>query len=292
MEGDARRVAIVTGSSSGIGLAASLALARAGHTVHATMRDTSRSGRLEDAASAEGLDVRVSQMDVDDDSSVDAAVSRALGGGAGRLDVLVNNAGYGAVGAVEDIPMGEFRAQFETNLFGVVRVIKAAAPAMRRTAAEGAGGGGGGPGPTIVNVSSVAGRIGFPATSAYISSKFALEGLSESLAYELAPFGVRVVVVEPGVIKTNFFDSMRMCEAPAGSPYADMTAKVVSNVRMMVELGTEASEVADAIARAASSDKPLPRYVVGNDAVMFLEARKSKTDAEFVEYMSKELFSR
>ena len=291
MEGDARRVAIVTGSSSGIGLAASLALARAGHTVHATMRDTSRSGRLDDAASAEGLDVRVSQMDVDDDSSVEAAVSRALGG-AGRLDVLVNNAGYGAVGAVEDIPMGEFRAQFETNLFGVVRVIKAAAPAMRRTAAEGAAGGGGGPGPTIVNVSSVAGRIGFPATSAYISSKFALEGLSESLAYELAPFGVRVVVVEPGVIKTNFFDSMRMCEAPAGSPYADMTAKVVSNVRMMVELGTEASEVADAIARAASSDKPLPRYVVGNDAVMFLEARKSKTDAEFVEYMSKELFSR
>lgn len=290
MEGDARRVAIVTGSSSGIGLAASLALARAGHTVHATMRDTSRSGRLDDAASAEGLDVRVSQMDVDDDSSVEAAVSRALGG-AGRLDVLVNNAGYGAVGAVEDIPMGEFRAQFETNLFGVVRVIKAAAPAMRRTAAEGAAGGGG-PGPTIVNVSSVAGRIGFPATSAYISSKFALEGLSESLAYELAPFGVRVVVVEPGVIKTNFFDSMRMCEAPAGSPYADMTAKVVSNVRMMVELGTEASEVADAIARAASSDKPLPRYVVGNDAVMFLEARKSKTDAEFVEYMSKELFSR
>lgn len=290
MEGDARRVAIVTGSSSGIGLAASLALARAGHTVHATMRDTSRSGRLDDAASAEGLDVRVSQMDVDDDSSVEAAVSRALGG-AGRLDVLVNNAGYGAVGAVEDIPMGEFRAQFETNLFGVVRVIKAAAPAMRRTAAEGAAAGGG-PGPTIVNVSSVAGRIGFPATSAYISSKFALEGLSESLAYELAPFGVRVVVVEPGVIKTNFFDSMRMCEAPAGSPYADMTAKVVSNVRMMVELGTEASEVADAIARAASSDKPLPRYVVGNDAVMFLEARKSKTDAEFVEYMSKELFSR
>lgn len=291
MEGSARRVAIVTGSSSGIGLAASLALARAGHTVHATMRDTSRSGRLDDAASAEGLDVRVSQMDVDDDSSVDAAVSRALGG-AGRLDVLVNNAGYGAVGAVEDIPMGEFRAQFETNLFGVVRVIKAAAPAMRRTAAEGAAAAGGGPGPAIVNVSSVAGRIGFPATSAYISSKFALEGLSESLAYELAPFGVRVVVVEPGVIKTNFFDSMRMCEAPAGSPYADMTAKVVSNVRMMVELGTEASEVADAIARAASSDKPLPRYVVGNDAVMFLEARKSKTDAEFVEYMSKELFSR
>lgn len=288
MAGDERRVAIVTGSSSGIGLAASLALARAGHTVHATMRDTSRSGRLEDAASAEGLDVRVSRMDVDDDSSVEEAVSRALGGGAGRLDVLVNNAGYGAVGAVEDIPMGEFRAQFETNLFGVVRVIKAAAPAMRRTAAEG----GGGPGPTIVNVSSVAGRIGFPTTSAYISSKFALEGLSESLAYELAPFGVRVAIVEPGVIKTNFFDSMRMCEAPAGSPYAEMTAKVVSNVRMMVELGTEASEVADAIARAASSDKPLPRYVVGNDAVMFLEARKSKTDAEFVEYMSKELFSR
>lgn len=285
--GDSRRTAVVTGSSSGIGLAASLALARAGHAVYATMRDTSRAGRLEEAASAEGLDVRVARMDVDDDSSVEEAVSRASGE-AGRIDVLVNNAGYGAVGAVEDVPMAEFRAQFETNLFGALRVIKAAAPAMRATAAEG----GQGPGPTIVNVSSVAGRIGFPATSAYISSKFALEGLSESLAYELAPFGVRVVIVEPGVIKTNFFDSMRTCEAPAGSPYADMTAKVVSNVRMMVELGTEASEVADAIVTAAGSDRPLPRYVVGNDAVMFLEARRSKTDAEFVEYMSKELFSR
>ena len=287
MAGNGGRVSVVTGSSSGIGLAASLALARAGHTVYATMRDTSRGDRLGDAASAEGLDVRISQMDVDDDASVDAAIAR-VDGEAGRIDVLVNNAGYGAVGAVEDIPMGEFKAQFETNLFGAVRVIKAAAPAMRRTAAEG----GGGPGPTVVNVSSVAGRIGFPATSAYISSKFALEGLSESLSYELAPFGVRVVIVEPGVIKTNFFDSMRTCEAPAGSPYADMTAKMVANVRMMVELGTEAGEVADAIVRAAESDKPLPRYVVGNDAAMFIEARRSRTDAEFAEYMSKELFSR
>lgn len=291
MAGDGRRVSVVTGSSSGIGLAASLALARAGHAVYATMRDTSRGGGLGDAASSEGLDVRISQMDVDDDASVDAAIARVRDE-AGRIDVLVNNAGYGAVGAVEDIPMGEFKAQFETNLFGVVRVIKAAAPAMRRTAAEGGGGDGGGPGPTIVNVSSVAGRIGFPGTSAYISSKFALEGLSESLSYELAPFGVRVVIVEPGVIKTNFFDSMRTCEAPAGSPYAEMTAKMVANVRMMVELGTEAGEVADAIVRAAESDKPLPRYVVGNDAVMFLEARRSRTDAEFAEYMSKELFSR
>ena len=286
--GDARRTAVVTGSSSGIGLAASLALARAGYAVYATVRDASRAGRLEEAASAEGLDVRIVQMDVDDGPSVEAAVLRVRSE-AGRIDVLVNNAGYGAVGAVEDVPMAEFKAQFETNLFGALRVIKAAAPAMRETAAEE---GGRGPGPTIVNVSSVAGRIGFPATSAYISSKFALEGLSESLAYELAPFGVRVVIVEPGVIKTNFFDSMRTCKAPAGSPYADMTAKVVSNVRMMVELGTEASEVADAIVKAAGSDKPLPRYVVGNDAVMFLEARRSKTDAEFVEYMSKELFSR
>ena len=286
MAGSKGRVSVVTGSSSGIGLAASLALARAGHTVYATMRDTSRGGRLGDAASAEGLDVRVLQMDVDDGASVDAAVERVREE-AGRIDALVNNAGYGAVGAVEDIPMSEFKAQFETNLFGTVRVIKAAAPTMRRTAAEG-----GAPGPTIVNISSVAGRIGFPATSAYISSKFALEGLSESLAYELAPFGVRVVIVEPGVIKTNFFDSMRTCEAPAGSPYADMTARMVANVRMMVELGTEAGEVADAIAKAVESDKPLPRYVVGNDAAMFLEARKSRTDAEFVEYMSKEIFGR
>ena len=173
--GDARRTAVVTGSSSGIGLAASLALARAGYAVYATVRDASRAGRLEEAASAEGLDVRIVQMDVDDGPSVEAAVLRVRSE-AGRIDVLVNNAGYGAVGAVEDVPMAEFKAQFETNLFGALRVMKAAAPAMRETAAEG----GRGPGPTIVNVSSVAGRIGFPATSAYISSKFALEGLGEN----------------------------------------------------------------------------------------------------------------
>ena len=280
--------ALVTGSSSGIGRATSLALARAGHAVYATMRDTSCAGAgdLERAASEEGLDIRVARLDVVDDPSVEAAALR-VGEEAGRLDVLVNNAGYGAVGAVEDLPLSEFRAQFETNLFGTIRVTKAALPLMRRTAAEAKKAA---PGPTIVNVSSVAGRIGFPATSAYISSKFALEGFSESLGYELAPFGVRVVIVEPGVIKTSFFDSMRIREPPKGSVYADMAAKVVSNVRMMVELGTEAGDVAETIAKAVASDRPLPRYVVGSDAAMFLEARRSKTDAEFVEYMSKELF--
>lgn len=288
MAGTAGPTALVTGSSSGIGLATSLALARAGHAVYATMRDTSCAGAgdLARAASAEGLDIRVSRLDVVDDASVDEAASR-VDREAGRLDVLVNNAGYGAVGAVEDLPLSEFRAQFETNLFGTIRVTKAALPLMRRTAGAANGGA---RGPTIVNVSSVAGRIGFPATSAYISSKFALEGLSESLSYELAPFGVRVVLVEPGVIKTSFFDSMRICAPPPGSVYADMAEKVVSSVRTMVELGTEAGEVAATIAKAAASDRPLPRYVVGSDAAMFLEARRSKTDAEFVEYMSKELF--
>jgi short-subunit dehydrogenase len=144
---------------------------------------------------------------------------------------------------------------------------------------------------TIVNVSSVAGKIGFPGSPAYISSKFALEGLSECLRYELSPFGVNIVIIEPGVIKTNFFDSMKMPQnVKQDSPYHDITNKVVAGVKMMAEMGTPPKEVADVIIKAIKEKNPLPRYPVGNDAVMFLEAKKMKTDIEFENYLKKELF--
>jgi short-subunit dehydrogenase len=144
---------------------------------------------------------------------------------------------------------------------------------------------------TIVNVSSVAGKIGFPGSPAYISSKFALEGLSECLRYELSPFGVNTIIIEPGVIKTNFFDSMKMPKnAKSDSPYKDITNKVVAGVKMMAEMGTPPKEVADVIIKAIKEKNPLPRYPVGNDAMMFLEAKKMKTDIEFENYLKKELF--
>ena len=144
---------------------------------------------------------------------------------------------------------------------------------------------------TMINVSSVAGRIGFPVSPAYISSKFALEGLSESLRFELMPFGVNVVIIEPGVIKTNFFNSMKLSEkSQQDSVYKDITEKVISGVKMMAEMGTDPKEVANTIIKALKEEKPLPRYVVGNDAMMFLEAKKMKTDMEFENYLKKELY--
>ena len=189
-----------------------------------------------------------------------------------------NNAGWGIWGTAEDVSIEEFRAQFETNFFSVVRMIQKVVPIMRK---QGTG--------DIVNISSVAGRIGFPVSTAYISSKFAIEGLSESLRYELGPFGVDVIIIEPGVIKTNFFDSMKTAKK-ADDVYKEITEKVISGVRMMAEMGTPPKEVANVIIKSLKDEKPLPRYVVGNDAAMFLEAKKMKTDIEFENYLKKELY--
>ena len=274
-----KKTAVITGSSSGIGKECALALARDGYVTYATMRNAARGDGIFGDAIKEGLEIKTAELDVDSEESVRAAVSK-ITKEAGRIDVLVNNAGYGIFGSVEDVSIKQYKAQFETNFFGVIRMIQGVAPLMR-----GQGGG------HIINISSVAGRIGFPGTPAYISSKFALEGLSESIRYELGQFGVRVVMIEPGVIKTNFFDAMRVAEPGPDSPYGEMTQKVISGIKMMAQLGTEPGEVAAAVLRAAKQDEPLPRYVVGNDASMFLEARRAKSDVEFENYLKKELFS-
>ena len=144
----------------------------------------------------------------------------------------------------------------------------------------------------IVNISSVAGRIGLPASPAYISTKFALEGLSECLRYELGQFGIKTTLIEPGVIKTNFFNSMKIPESKTDPKYKQLTDNILAGLKMMVEMGTAPSQVADVIIKAIHDDDILPRYIVGTDAAMFLEAKKNKTDLEFEKYMSKELFPR
>jgi len=273
------KVAIVTGTSSGIGFETSLALAREGYFTYATMRDTTKSNKIKEIAQKENLKINVLELDVDDEKSVKSAIAQILDQKQ-RIDVLVNNAGWGLWGCVEDVSIDEFKEQFETNFFSIIRLIQEVAPAMRK---QGSG--------TIVNVSSVVGRIGFPASPAYISSKFALEGLSESLRFEFAPFGVDVIIIEPGVIKTNFMKNMKMAKkSELDTVYKDITTKVVSGVKMMVEMGTPPKEVANTIVKAIKDKKPLPRYVVGNDALMFLEAKKSKTDIEFENYLKKELY--
>jgi len=273
------KVAVVTGTSSGIGFETALALAREGYYTYATMRDTTKSDKIKELGQKENLNIDVLELDVDDENSVKTAIQKILDQKQ-RIDVLVNNAGWALWGCVEDVSVDEFKTQFDTNFFSIIRLIQEVGPTMRK---QGSG--------TIVNISSVVGRIGFPASPAYISSKFALEGLSESLRFELAPFGVNVVIIEPGVIKTNFMKNMRMAEkSESDTVYRDITVKVVSGVKMMAEMGTHPKEVADTIVKAVKDEKPLPRYIVGNDASMFLEAKKSKTDIEFENYLKKELY--
>ena len=273
------KIAVVTGASSGIGFETALTLAREGYYTYATMRDTTKSDKIKEICQKDDLKISVLELDVDDENSIKTAIKKILDEKQ-RIDVLVNNAGWGLWGCVEDVSIDEFKKQFETNFFSVIRLVQEVGPSMRT---QGSG--------KIINISSVAGRIGFPASPAYISSKFALEGLSESLRLEMAPFGVDVIIIEPGVIKTNFFNPVNLAKkSESGTAYKDITVKVISGVKMMAEMGTPPKEVADAIIKSINDDKPLPRYIVGNDASMFLEAKKSKTDIEFENYLKKELY--
>ncbi|MFB5619862.1 MAG: SDR family oxidoreductase [Nitrosopumilus sp.] len=274
------KVALVTGSSSGIGLETALSLARDGYHTFASMRHTEKAGELEHAAKKENLSIKVIELDVDKEESIVSAIKKIVAE-YGRLDVLVNNAGYGQFGCTEDVTVDDFRKQFETNFFSVVRIIQEVAPIMRK---QGSG--------SIINISSVAGRMGLPGSPAYISSKFALEGLGECLRYELGQFGIKTTLIEPGVIKTNFFNSMRVPESKADPKYKELTDNILAGLKMMVEMGTPPSQVADVVMKAIHDDEMLPRYVVGTDAAMFMEAKKMKTDLEFEKYLSKELFPR
>jgi NAD(P)-dependent dehydrogenase (short-subunit alcohol dehydrogenase family) len=272
------KVALVTGSSSGIGLETALALARDGYETYASMRDVKKSAELEYAAKKENLKIKIIELDVDKEETIISAIKK-ISSDSGRLDVLVNNAGYGQFGCTEDITLDDFRKQFETNFFSIVKIIQEVSPIMRNQKSG-----------IIVNISSVVGKIGLPGSPAYISTKFALEGFSECLRYELGQFGIKTTLIEPGVIKTNFFNSMKIPESKKDPKYKELTDHILAGLKMMAEMGTPPSQVADVIMKAINSDEILPRYIVGTDAAMFMEAKQAKTDLEFEKYMSKELF--
>jgi NAD(P)-dependent dehydrogenase (short-subunit alcohol dehydrogenase family) len=272
-------VAVVTGSSSGIGFETSLLLAKNGFFTYATMRNLDKSNKIIDLKQKEKLPLEVVKLDVTDDKSVKEAIEK-ISNEQETIDVLINNAGYGLVGPLEELSIQEFKEQFETNVFGVIRVIQEILPIMRKQRHG-----------TIVNISSVAGRIGFPLTSAYVSSKFALEGLSESMAYEIEPFGIKVILIEPGVIKTNFDGNLKIGKKVSttattnnrNSPYADITEKRIAGFKPRFENGSPPIEVAKVILNVITSKNvPLEsRYLVGNDAFKLIEIRKNKSDKEF-----------
>jgi NAD(P)-dependent dehydrogenase (short-subunit alcohol dehydrogenase family) len=271
MQGE--KVALVTGSSSGIGFETSLMLARAGFNTYASMRNLEKSKNITEIAKKEKLPLQVVQLDVNNDGSVKDAIVKIIKVDK-RIDVLINNAGYGLFGSVEDTSIEEIKAQFETNFFGVVRVTQQVLPLMRR---QNSG--------TLVNVSSVGGRIGLPALSAYHSTKFALEGLSESIAFELEPFGIRVVIIEPGVIRTNILNSSSSAKKALDpkSPYFSLSQKLNDNFRSMMESESSSSpeEVATVILQAVTSENPQLRYSVGDDAANLIHARENMLDKEF-----------
>src|SRR5689334_16587298 len=268
------RIAIVTGSSSGIGFETSLALARNGFYTYATMRNLDKSKTILELARLEELPLEVLRLNVTDDKSIKKAMEK-IANEQERIDVVVNNAGYALVGPFEELSIEEFKEQFETNVLGAIRVTQGVLPIMRNQRCG-----------TIVNISSIAGRIGFPLTSAYVSSKFALEGLSESIAYETEQFRIKVILIEPGVIKTNFDNNLkigkRVAATDPNSPYAEITKRRILGFKPRFEKGFHPTEVAKAILRAIESENsPELRHLVGNDAFKLMEIRKNTSDKEF-----------
>ncbi|HJT48263.1 MAG TPA: SDR family oxidoreductase [Nitrososphaeraceae archaeon] len=280
-----QEVAVVTGSSTGIGFETSLELARNGFHTYATMRkiDNGGSNPITNIAKNENLPLKLLQLDVDSDKSVLDAVNKIVTEN-GRIDVLVNNAGYALVGALEQTSMEEIKAQFETNFFGAVRVMQAAIPIMRKQRSG-----------RIVNITSMGGRVAIPLDSIYHATKFALEGLSESIQYELGPFGIKVILIEPGAVGTNFWKNWKMAAKAERSgdntdysQYKQIENNMSESFKQMVQNAIHPSEVAKVILQAVKDDNPNFRHVVGKDAATILESRKRMSDSEFQDFFKKQ----
>ncbi|SFN81987.1 oxidoreductase [Mycetocola miduiensis] len=267
MEFTTDRVALVTGASSGIGAETARHLAGLGFTVYAAARRVDRMSEL----AARGI--RTVSVDVTDDASMVALIDQILAE-TGRIDVLVNNAGYGSYGALEDVPLDEARRQFEVNVFGLARLSQLVLPHMR---AQKDG--------YIVNVSSMGGKIWEPLGSWYHATKFAVEGLSDSLRAEVAPFGVKVVVIEPGVIRSEWSGiSADTLEATSeGSAYRSQITAMARALRgaNTNRIASHPRVVAVAIGRAVSTAKPRTRYAVGGGARPILFLNRILTDRGF-----------
>jgi NAD(P)-dependent dehydrogenase (short-subunit alcohol dehydrogenase family) len=260
--------ALVTGTSSGIGLATAVALARAGHTVAATMRNLDGGAEIRRTAEEEKLPIHLTALDIDDDASVREAFARVVAQ-LGPIDVLVNNAGVPGSGiVVEEAPLEKFRQVMETNFFGGLRCTKAVIPSMRERRQG-----------TIVNVTSVAGRIAFAASAPYAASKWAFEALSESLAQEMRAFNVRVVIVEPGVIATSIFKKGAPTASGSAYPHGKRLRALLA---ASLAKPTSPSVVGDLIRNIVDGDSWQLRYPAGPGAAEMLKSRANKTDEQII----------
>ena len=320
MEPKDQKVAVVTGSSTGIGFETCLLFARKGILTYATMRNLTKADLIKNIAEKEKLPLKVIQMDVDKDDSVVRAFKeicedheRGMG-----IDILVNNAGFGLFGALEVQSIEHIRKQFETNLFGAIRTIQQVLPIMRNQRSG-----------IIVNISSISGQIGFPASSVYVGTKFAVEGLSESFAYEVEPYGISVILIELGVINTNFVENIMIPDntqrisshllspsSPSASPtvtysgshdsnremteYANVIERFLSHYYPDMRNAPSPKEVAKVILESFNDSvvstrqggsKNFYRYPVGEDAKLYADAKRKMSDSELHSFVAKRILS-
>ncbi len=268
-----RPVALVTGGSSGIGERTAHALLAQDFTVYAVARRVDRMAALAEAG------VHTFAMDVTDDASMVAGIDRIIAE-QGRIDVLVNNAGYGSYGAVEDVPIEEARRQFEVNVFGLARLVQLVTPHMRGRKSG-----------RIINISSIGGKFYEPFGAWYHATKFAVEGFSDSLRMELRPFGIKVVLIEPGPILTEWNEIARdsLLERSGSGAYAEHARKAHAVLTEFDKPGRASTpeEVADKIVKAALAKRPAARYPVGKGARIITTSRDLLPDRVFDEMVSR-----
>jgi len=262
-------VALITGTSTGIGQSTALRLARDGHHVVATMRNPDAGAPLIEAREAEGFALDVAALDVNDADAC-AAVVEATQRDVGPIDILVNNAGIGGMKAVEDTTDADWTEMLDTNVVAPMRLTRLVLPSMRERRTG-----------SIVNITSVAGKLAFAPQGPYAASKFALEAASESLAQEVASFGIRVAIIEPGVILTPIFFKGDP-EPPAGTHYAHSYERLTRMFTSGLQSPTMPEVVADTISEAISTDTPVLRYPVGDDAHQLLAGRTAISDETYV----------
>ncbi len=312
-----QKVAVVTGSSSGIGLETCLLFARNGIRTYATMRNLSKADSIKKIAEKEEIPLEVIHMNVNKGDSI-AGVFEKIYDEDRSIDILVNNAGFGLFGALEDLLMEDIKKQFETNFFGAIRTIQQVLPIMRNQRCG-----------IIANISSLSGYIGFPAQSVYVSTKFALEGLSESLAYEVEQYGIKVVLIEPGVVNTKFVENIIIPDntqsisstlltssSPSASStvtsttsttnsdktisqreitkYAEVVESFLSHYYRAMKNAPDPKQVARVVlesietpAVSASEGVNFFRYPVGADAKLYAEAKKKMNDSELHSFVAK-----
>lgn len=273
------KTVLVTGCSSGMGYATCVLFARNNFATFASVRNLSKAKKIQEIINREKLSLKLIRLDVNDNESIKVAIQKIISD-SGKIDILINNAGYGMFGPLEEMSLEDIKEQFETNFFGTIRLIKATVPLMRKQRSG-----------IIVNISSMVGRFGVPLNAAYVASKFALEGLSESISFELGEFGIKVILIEPGVVQTDFFNNLKIKGDDTKSPYYKLMDRRIAFFKATINSKVSSSDqVANVILHAVNSKDPALRYVIGNDATNSIHVRKKLPDREFMKWIREGIF--